>query len=85
MLGYKENIVVFGGGGDYTKTVKMRLTMNDMMIYDKSKNQVLIILEQKKWKQEIYYPVDYGGGIVIDPPKRRMHMGADFYGCMLMI
>ena len=50
--------------------------MNDIMVFSTKK---------KEWSQEIYYPVDYGGGVVINPPKRRMHMAADFYGCIMVV
>lgn len=34
---YKHNLVLFGGGAHYNKNVKLRLTMNDVNLFDTCK------------------------------------------------
>ena len=41
MLAYDRKLVVFGGAGAYMQTVKMRLSFNDVHIYDTEGEQWL--------------------------------------------
>eukprot|EP00347_Sterkiella_histriomuscorum_P011255 403373153 len=72
---FKQNLVLFGGGGAYNSQAKTRLSLNDVKTF----NTVT-----KKWDTDDFVPFERDG-VLLDAPKRRMHHAADVYGCILTI
>jgi hypothetical protein len=66
---------------------KLRLTMNDIKIFDIGKDiasLMIIILANKKWESDSFSNYELNG-IALEAPLRRMHHAADVYGCMFVV
>eukprot|EP00347_Sterkiella_histriomuscorum_P019403 403341758 len=72
---WQRQLVVFGGGGAYNQQAKMRLTYNDVFIFD---------IDKQHWKQEQLHDINLKQKQE-EPPKRRMHHAADVFGCILVV
>lgn len=83
---YKGNQgVVFGGGGAYNQQAKLRLTFNDVKIFDTCKFSIIDnFVVSKTWETDNFI-IEENGDILQEAPKRRMHHAADVYGCMLVV
>ncbi|CDW89123.1 kelch motif family protein [Stylonychia lemnae] len=81
---FQRQLVVFGGGGAYNSQAKMRLTYNDVFMFDIGKTITINILENQKWTSDDFLPKDYDGELLI-APKTRMHHAGEVFGCMLVI
>lgn len=68
-------MVVFGGAGSYNPKAKVRLSLNDVKIFDP---------RTKFWESDNFITKEVGG-VLLEAPKRRMHHASDVYGCMLVV
>lgn len=77
MVAYKNKLYIFGGAGAYVSSIKMRLSFNDLLIFDTKMSNVNGVAGT--WTK--VKSLDNEGDI----PSKRMNHTATILGCVMVI
>ena len=75
MIAYDKKLVVFGGAGNYMQSIKMRVSFNDLYIFDTRREEWIRVPEKNPALESDY----------VEPPKKRMSHAAGNLGCIMLI